>query len=348
MIFNKILPLFFLPLSIATLLTALAAWRKSRWLALFAPLFLLFWSLPAISDFVLESLENRYPQILPTAAPTASSIVVLSGSLHDPAPGRPLDWNSAVNRFERGLDLYRAAKAPVVVFTGGIVLNGRSAAGPLTEGDYLRDAAIARGIPPSAILTTSDVRNTQEEAAAVAALASRNHWSRILLVTSAFHLPRAVLLFQQAGLDVVPFPAGYLAQNPALHLEFDLLRYLPDPEALRNSQLTLREYMGIGYYRFYFRVLRTLSVSARNRRCPCDPSGRRSQRASVGTGFRLNRALPEKPSRPERTHVARFTPPRHEDDSKHLLEQIPPTRAPKPVTPANGAFVQRNHVEDTV
>ncbi|MCX6621830.1 MAG: YdcF family protein [Acidobacteria bacterium] len=233
---------------------AVAAWRKSRKLALFASLFLLLWSLPAVSDPLLKTLEDRYPRILPAAAPTASAIVVLSGGLHDPAPGRPLDWNFAVNRFERGLDLYRAARAPIVVFTGGIdVLNGRSPARPMTEADYLRDAAIARGVPPSAILTTSDVRNTQGEAAAVAGLAAKNRWSRILLVTSAFHLPRAVFLFKRAGVDVVPFPAGHLTQDPALHPEFDPLRYLPDPEALRNSHFAFREYIGIGYYQFIHR-----------------------------------------------------------------------------------------------
>jgi uncharacterized SAM-binding protein YcdF (DUF218 family) len=254
MIFNKLLPLFFLPLSLAILLMALAAWRSSRKLAWTAVLFLSFWSIQAVSDPLLKSLEDRYPRLLPADAPPASAIVVLGGSLHDPAPGIPLDWSPSVNRFERGLDLFRAGKGPVLVFTGAVdPIHGRSVERPLTEADYLRDAAIARGIPSSAILTTPGVRNTQDEAVAIAKLASLYRWSRILLVTSAFHLPRSVLLFRRAGIEVTPFPAGFLTEQPTLHPEFDVLRYLPDPDALRRSQLAIREYIGISYYKVFHR-----------------------------------------------------------------------------------------------
>lgn len=250
MLLHKLLPLLFLPVSLAIILAFLAGWRRSRIAAFAAAGILWLCSTPVLSDCLIGTLETRFPRLDPDRATSAAAIVMLSGALHDPVPGRPLDWNFGVNRFERTLELYRAGKAPLIVFTRGVdPAGGPSRARPWSEGEFLRAEAIARGVPEAAILlTTEEVGNTEQEAAAVARLAGERQWDRVLLVTSAFHVPRAVLLCESRGLAVIPFPAGYLAEDRALHPEFNPLRYLPDAEALRNSQLAVREWLGIAYY----------------------------------------------------------------------------------------------------
>jgi len=116
------------------------------------------------------------------------------------------------------------------------------------EGDVLRQRAIALGLLPADVLSTTRVRNTAEEAHAVAAMLPRG--SRVVLVTSAFHLPRSVRLFERQGLRVIPFPvdfqaSGVWAGSPLA----DPLNWLPSAGGLESSSRALREAIGRTLYR---------------------------------------------------------------------------------------------------
>ena len=96
------------------------------------------------------------------------------------------------------------------------------------------------------------MRNTAEEAAAVAALLRDRGVGGVgtapndLLVTSAYHMPRAVALFERAGLRVTPFPVDF-GQDAARH--FSLLDLLPNGRALAETETALRELYGRAVYR---------------------------------------------------------------------------------------------------
>jgi uncharacterized SAM-binding protein YcdF (DUF218 family) len=245
MLVNKILPILILPLGIALILTGVSAWRRSRKLALAAILWLAVLSMPVVGEGLLASLECRYPRLTIAAAPTADAIVVLGGILHEPRPGYALEWNDAVDRFERGVELYRAGKAPRIVFSGAALERTDLAA---SEGDLLRRAAIEHGVPEGAVIVTGRVGNTADEAWAGRALVDRNHWTRVLLVTSAFHMTRAMLLFRRAGVNAVPFPTDYYSRDSSAPHVFQLQRWLPQAESLAQSERALREYLGLVFY----------------------------------------------------------------------------------------------------
>jgi len=99
------------------------------------------------------------------------------------------EWGDAVDRLEGGLALMRAKRAPRLIFTGGRVPWDVL---PTTEGDWLMEQACNRGLPAAAISITPPVQNTAEEAQAVAAMLDGAPSTHILLVTSAFHMPRAL------------------------------------------------------------------------------------------------------------------------------------------------------------
>ena len=89
------------------------------------------------------------------------------------------------------------------------------------EGDVLRQRAIQLGISDTSVISTRKVRNTAEEAIEVASLLPPE--STVLLVTSAFHMPRALQLFNRQGVSVLPFPVdfqstGVWAGNLGFHL----------------------------------------------------------------------------------------------------------------------------------
>jgi len=103
------------------------------------------------------------------------------------------------------------------------------------------------------VLTTGKVFNTADEAAAVAALlAGKAHagdgkkpW-RILLVTSAFHMPRAKIQFEAAGFQVAAYPVDFLASSER---QTTILDFLPSANALSQTELALREFYGRAFYR---------------------------------------------------------------------------------------------------
>ena len=142
--------------------------------------------------------------------------------------------------FRSGLALYRAGKAPRLIFTGGWVPWQSQ---DLPEGERLRAIAQAQGIPPSAITVTGKVSNTAAEAQAVKTLLPSK--ATILLVTSAFHLPRAQHLFKQVGTTVIPYPVDFQTSPPQPFTPLDLL---PSANAFQQTELAWRELIGRAYY----------------------------------------------------------------------------------------------------
>jgi uncharacterized SAM-binding protein YcdF (DUF218 family) len=101
-------------------------------------------------------------------------------------------------------------------------------------------------VPPEAIVVTDRVTNTAEEAAAVAALLAPRGARSVLLVTSAFHVPRARALFERAGLVVHPFPVDF---QVGVGRRWSVTDALPAARALWLSEQSLREMLGRVAYR---------------------------------------------------------------------------------------------------
>ena len=244
-VLSKLLPLLVLPLGLALILLGWGLARR-RW----APVkgaFALLWVLatPLTAQGLWRLLERPWQPLRPEAMPSAAAIVVLGGGRH-PAPGplRRTEWVDA-DRFFGGLDLFRARKAPLLLFTGGAIA---LRSGLPTEGEVHRQRALALGLPAQALAVTPYVRNTAEEAHAVAA--PRPRGSRLLLVTSAFHMSRARALFERQGFDVVPYPVDFQSRGAwAGPVWTDFRYWFPSADGLEDSSRALREVLGRVLYR---------------------------------------------------------------------------------------------------
>ena len=245
---HKLLPIIALPLGFCITLILLALLFKKRWLAFVAVLILLIGSLPIVGDSMLKTLEDRFPKLEVEDCPSADAIVVLSGILHKSrSKSGALEWAEGVDRFEQGILLMKAGKAPLLIFTGGRLPWGNQ---QLTEGQELQREAVMRGVPAASILVTEEVANTADEAKAVRKIAEERKLKRIILVTTAYHMPRAEYLFRTRGVPVIPFPTDYYTRyNEPL----TLLDFLPQAGALGNTEVTLRESYGRLYYQFFER-----------------------------------------------------------------------------------------------
>jgi len=245
---SKLLPLVVLPLELAVLLLLVGLIGRWRWPVITALLLLWICSLGVVSQTLWRLLESPWQRRLTSEAEGADAIVVLSGGRH-PAPGgsQISEWNDP-DRFLAGLDLYRAGKAPRLLFTGG---SSPFRPGQTPEGELYLKEAQQLGVPAGAMASTQPVVNTAEEAVAIQRLL-RHHSPapKVLLVTSAFHMRRAQRLFERQGFVVEPFPVDFQARGKwAGDLWRDPTQWLPTASALNSSSRSLRELLGRLIYR---------------------------------------------------------------------------------------------------
>jgi uncharacterized SAM-binding protein YcdF (DUF218 family) len=237
------------PLSLATLLllAGVLLWRrglKGRILCALALALIVIFASPATSEALLRSLENQHPDTPVDSMPPAQAIVVLGGSLHSP---NRLHQQSALleasDRELRAVRLYKAGKAPLILASGGgfHVTAGRPAE------SYAMSALMKEwGVPQQAILIEDRSTNTRENALFSFEILNARQIRRILLVTSASHMPRAAAAFRKVGFDVIPAPADFHTGWTALDLP---LSWIPNADALVESDIALKEWLGLTVYR---------------------------------------------------------------------------------------------------
>ncbi|HEY5475372.1 MAG TPA: YdcF family protein [Tepidiformaceae bacterium] len=247
---HKILPVFVLPVGITLLLVLAGVRFRRRWLIWSGVAVLWLSSTPFISGLAVRAAEGWAERGLAADASEADAIVVLSeGRIVAPGRAAISEWIDA-DRFFGGVELFKAGKSPLLVFTGGASPWEPTAA---LEGDVLAGYAKAMGVPDGQIVKTPRVTNTAEEALAVATLLRerfsgptwRGGAPRILLVTSAFHMPRACMLFERAGISVIPFPVDF--KVPAGRT-VSVVDFLPTGAALEKTEMAMREWYGRLFY----------------------------------------------------------------------------------------------------
>jgi len=191
------------------------------------------------AERVAGALERRSVSAPPDAS--AEAIVVLGGGTR-PAlgPRRGPELNEAGDRVLEAARLWREGRAPRVVASGG-----RPDGGPAEAGDA---AALLRflGVAGDAIMEEPLSRTTRENAIEVRRLLEPHGVRRILLVTSALHMPRAAAHFRSEGFEVLQAPTDWIAvEEPPRTQGARLLRLLPTAEALTVTTRALREWLAL-------------------------------------------------------------------------------------------------------
>jgi uncharacterized SAM-binding protein YcdF (DUF218 family) len=192
-------------------------------------------SIPLVGDALLAPLESRYPQFAPDAAAGVHDIVVL-GSGYEPHTGIPVTGAldaDGITRIVEGVRLARMRPDSRLLVSGG-------ARAGFTPG-ALGYARLAKdlGVQPSGLVVMDHALNTDQEAQDVAALLGH---SPFILVTSAYHMPRAMRLMQGAGADPIPAPTGQIVHASRGGEQFGLI---PGSRGLRRTELALHEYLGL-------------------------------------------------------------------------------------------------------
>jgi uncharacterized SAM-binding protein YcdF (DUF218 family) len=236
-------PLVFVLLgAVVVLLLGIDKRRAAIWLLSATLLVLLVFSTGPFGNLVMKPLESRYPPF-PIDPPPVGAIVVLGGGVIDGAPdegGSAALSDQALKRVMYGLRLYRGLGVPIVVSGGKVWKNIGE-----TEADTAAAVLARLGVPEGIVVREGRSRTTWENAREVAKILAQRGITRVALVTSAYHMPRAMLAFSRAGIACVPAPTDYRVSTAHMNLT----DALPSFSSLGTSFTSLREYVGIAQYR---------------------------------------------------------------------------------------------------
>lgn len=218
---------------------ALWIWNKNRRPAavlLGITLLLYLCMTPLVSNSLIGSLEKQYT---PPDHPYGDVIVVLGSGASTGTPdidGKGNMYGPAANRLLTAVRLHLQTGLPIL-FSGGQVYADSG-----NEADIARRQLMGLGISEKDIITENRSLNTEQNAVNTAAILKEKGFSHPVLVTSGFHMPRAMRQFHNAGVIAEAYPADYMVSRPIV---LNSAKFAPSAGALANTGLALKEYLGL-------------------------------------------------------------------------------------------------------
>jgi uncharacterized SAM-binding protein YcdF (DUF218 family) len=224
---------------VGSFLLCIFLYKRQRTLAKIIAFFTLVFYLSTISlvsDRLIGSLEGKYR----VPDPVSGDVIVMLGG------GATLDTPNvhglghlsgfAANRLLTCAQLYQMLHVPIIV-SGGKVLETTG-----SEADIAKVILMGLGVPEEKVIVENKSLNTTENASFTKELLEQYHFQQPILVTSAFHMERAVLQFTKVHIAVTPYPTDY--QTNVEH-KFQPHQLWPSANALFDNSLALKEYVGI-------------------------------------------------------------------------------------------------------
>lgn len=245
----KLLDFVTQPLAWVVLLLLAGLWMQRRWrrrgtaLLWSALAVLLLQGWEPLPDALLRQLEARHPAPAQPDLGRYAGVIVLGGATEASyvweGHAQPA-LNSAAERLTAALPLMQQAPQLRLLYTGGI---GGLRSEALTEAERARRFYTALGLPAQRLLLEDASRTTHENAVRSAALPGVDRTQPWLLLTSAWHMPRAMATFEKTGWNVTPWPTDYRAGLATPWNEYSLA------QGAAKWQLALHELLGLWVYR---------------------------------------------------------------------------------------------------
>ena len=194
-----------------------------------------------ISLWLIQSLERPYTNTTVESLPVADAVVLLGGGAVG-SPQDPLGFHltASGDRILTALEVARRGKARTLVLGGsGVGLKP----GEIREGEAVEKWMKAWSLSPVDIVTLGPSRNTRDEAVQLAVLMKERQWKRVIVVTSAFHMRRALGAMAAADIDAIPMPCDFNRSDTRPGWTFN-----PFPDARRMSLMDLYSHEIVGWW----------------------------------------------------------------------------------------------------
>jgi len=253
---SKLLPTLAYPLGSASLLIIISAFvfrqeKLQRGMLILAFALLWFGGNRWAAAGLARSLERQYPA--PDPIPTVEALVVLGGGTDPLEPPREMvEINGAGDRVFYAAQLYREGKARHILVSGGR-LDWDSC--PTTPAGEMASLLTWMGVPGEAIWIQDKSRNTYEDVLYSTRMLREMQVEKILLVTSAWHMPRAMMLFEAQGIEAFPAPTDYNVTDVGWERLWRgdprsfVLDLFPEARYLSLTTRMLKEHLGLWIYR---------------------------------------------------------------------------------------------------
>ncbi|NLL83025.1 MAG: YdcF family protein [Lentisphaerae bacterium] len=253
---NKVVGFALSPMAIGVLLALVALalgrrrhGRRAICMGVVAVVWLWVWSTTALYRSLGYGLERNYPPQRAEDMPEATAIVVLGGGMNCNTNMVYAEMWSAADRVWHAARLYRAGKAPLVVPSG------------YGEERHSVPLLLDLGVPREAIEVENEARNTEQNGlltkGVLDKLLGEGERHKILLVTSAWHMRRSVLIFERAGFEVVPAATDHEATLAYVNVK-ELWNYFPVERCLYANSMMWKEVAGYWLYRLKYGVVQSL------------------------------------------------------------------------------------------
>jgi len=214
--------------------------RTGIWLVLFGCCMWLM-AIAPVSDVFHRALEKDV--VIPKEI-KGDVLILLGGGANDQASdltGIGFPAGETLARLITTVRLHHQLHIPIIVSGGQVYSNINS------EAQIMRRLLVDLGVSAERIIVEDQSRDTFENALYSIRICKKNNYEAPILVTSAFHLKRAVMNFKKAGMEVVPFPAAYKTWQNRTYGWHDYL-----PESFDHTQAAIKEYLGLIYTRLFF------------------------------------------------------------------------------------------------
>ncbi len=190
-----------------------------------------------VGQRLLNRLEAPFVAINPFAQDALDAVVVLGGGVSYHEPSDTVSLGASGARAVLAARLYHAGITELLVASGPVRTRGSMI---LDYPERTAELWQQLAVPPEAIIRLRGPRTTSEEIAALAPMTGRAGWRRLGLITSAFHMRRALALCDRHGLEVVPLPAHFAGGT----LMFEPRYLIPQGEGFESVETAAWELAG--------------------------------------------------------------------------------------------------------
>jgi uncharacterized SAM-binding protein YcdF (DUF218 family) len=191
---------------------------------------MVIYSYPPFANYLVQNLENKYPKY--DYKKSIKHIHVLGGG-HNVDPEQPLSsqiGEASIKRDLEGILIYKKTEGSKIIFTGYEGVTDTATA--------VMNARLAKalGVKEADLIVNGLPRDTKEEAEFAKSIVGDEPF---ILVTSATHMPRAMILFESLGLNPIPAPTNYYKNESKSYFQ------APRLDSFLKSKIAMHEYIGI-------------------------------------------------------------------------------------------------------
>lgn len=181
-------------------------------------------SIEPVKDMLYKPLEESYP--IPSKV-EGDVIIVLGGGSYNTG----ILKEDSLKRLLTGFVLHKQTGKP-------IILSGGSGINQLPDAEIMKATLLSLGVDLKSILLDSGSTTTQENAKYSKSIMEKKKYKVAILVTSAYHMKRAVKAFQKEKVEILPYPTDFKRD-----LRYNVYSFVPKASALNESYKALREYI---------------------------------------------------------------------------------------------------------